>query len=79
MLDTSTAWSLPVVLEFSVSAADAGIGIGLLGTLEEAEAAVAMLYINIAAKPVMMQSRRSWQRCSIITLVVNSSRGHFVI
>ena len=26
MLDTSTAWSLPVALDFSVSAADAGIG-----------------------------------------------------
>lgn len=26
MLDTSTAWSLPVALNFPVSAADAGIG-----------------------------------------------------
>ena len=26
MLDTSTAWSLPVAFDFSVSAADAGIG-----------------------------------------------------
>lgn len=26
MLDTSTAWSLPVALDFSVSASDAGIG-----------------------------------------------------
>ena len=26
MLDTSTTWSLPVALDFTVSAADAGIG-----------------------------------------------------